>query len=151
LIPGINVTAFTDLRLAVAGVLISNVSLLFKKERLPETLEQEFAVIRIAAREGKLSVAQRKMLYYKIAQTQLDHATFSKSEADGMKQSRKQKARREAKKLGLRNCTLIRPRSPSQSAGPTKDVELVDKIRRMEPAGSTVERRFRPFGAESSV
>jgi len=29
--------------------------------------------------------------------------------------------------------------------------ELVDKIRRMEPAGSTVERRFRPFGAESSV
>jgi len=29
--------------------------------------------------------------------------------------------------------------------------KVVDKIRRMEPAGSTVERRFRPFGAESSV
>ena len=28
---------------------------------------------------------------------------------------------------------------------------LVDKIRRMEPTGSTVERRFRPFGSESSV
>jgi hypothetical protein len=31
------------------------------------------------------------------------------------------------------------------------EAELVDKIRRMEPAGSTVERRFRPFGPESSV
>ena len=28
---------------------------------------------------------------------------------------------------------------------------LVDKIRRMEPPGSTVKRGFRPFGAESSV
>jgi hypothetical protein len=28
---------------------------------------------------------------------------------------------------------------------------LVDKIRRMEPTGSTVGRRFRPFGPESSV
>jgi hypothetical protein len=28
---------------------------------------------------------------------------------------------------------------------------LVDKIRRMEPSGSTVDRRFRPFGSESSV
>jgi len=30
-------------------------------------------------------------------------------------------------------------------------VMLVDKIRRMEPTGSTVGRRFRPFGPESSV
>jgi hypothetical protein len=28
---------------------------------------------------------------------------------------------------------------------------LVDKIRRMEPTGLTVERRFRPFGPESTV
>jgi hypothetical protein len=37
---------------------------------------------------------------------------------------------------------------------PTKDPNyriLVDKIRRMEPARSTVDRRFRPFGPESSV
>jgi hypothetical protein len=30
-------------------------------------------------------------------------------------------------------------------------VILVDKIRRMEPAGSTVDLRFRPFRPESSV
>jgi hypothetical protein len=33
----------------------------------------------------------------------------------------------------------------------SKPACLVDKIRRMEPSGSTVERRFRPFGPESPV
>jgi hypothetical protein len=35
--------------------------------------------------------------------------------------------------------------------GDTITASLVDKIRRMEPSGSTVDRRFRPFGPESSV
>ena len=35
--------------------------------------------------------------------------------------------------------------------GGRRDPDLVDKIRRMEPTGSTVERRFRLFGPESSV
>jgi SAM-dependent methyltransferase len=42
---------------------------------------------------------------------------------------------------------LERPRLFFQEA----ERVLVDKIRRMEPTGSTVERRFRPFGLESSV
>jgi hypothetical protein len=78
LIPGINVASLTDLRLAIAGVFVSNIGLLFKKERLPEALEQEFEAVRIAAREGKLGAAQRKMLYLKIAQTELDRVAFSK-------------------------------------------------------------------------
>ena len=77
---GINVGAFTDVRLAIVGVFLSNVSLLFIKERLPESLEQEFAAVDRAIREGKLSAAHRKMLYLKIAQTELDRVALSTSE-----------------------------------------------------------------------
>jgi len=81
-LPGINVAAFTDLRLAIVGVFLSNVSLLFKIERFPENLEQEFAAVHRAIREGKLSSAHRKMLYLKIAQTELDRVALSNSERE---------------------------------------------------------------------
>ena len=40
---------------------------------------------------------------------------------------------------------------PPRSARPRTIMLLVDKIRRMEPTESTVGRRFRPFGPDSSV
>jgi hypothetical protein len=88
-IPGVNIMALTDLRLAIAGVFVSNISLLFKKERLPEALEQQFAAVRIAAREGKLSAVQRKMLYQKIAQTELERALFSRRDQDDALQNKR--------------------------------------------------------------
>jgi hypothetical protein len=88
-LPGINLMALTDLRLAIAGVFLSNVSLLFKKERLPEALEQEFAAVRKAAREGKLSGPQCKMLYVKIANTAIDGAVFHSGDKDEVSQKKR--------------------------------------------------------------
>lgn len=79
----INVSALTDLRLAIAGAFFANVPVLFKKNRLPESIEQEFAVIRLAVSEGRLSQAHQKLLYQKLAQKVIEKATISRALEEG--------------------------------------------------------------------
>jgi hypothetical protein len=81
----INVAALTDFRLAVCGVFVANVPLLFKKNVLPEPIEEEFRGVRLAIAEGKLSAAHQKLLYLKIAQNVIDRSALSKKLTDEIK------------------------------------------------------------------
>ena len=80
----INTAALTDFRLAVCGVFVTNISILFNKKTLPEAIEKEFTAVRQAIVEGKLSPAHQKLLYLKIAHNVIDGAALSKKLADEM-------------------------------------------------------------------
>lgn len=74
----INTNAMTDFRLAVSGAFIANILLLFKKNDLPESIENDFKAIRLAVQSGHLSQAHQKMLYLSLAQTIIKHSQLSK-------------------------------------------------------------------------
>jgi hypothetical protein len=60
---GVNVAALTDLRLACAGAFVVNVDLLWKREVFSDDIEEKFAAIGRAKKEGDLSPAQVRMAY----------------------------------------------------------------------------------------
>jgi hypothetical protein len=65
----LNTNGLTDFRLAVSGAFIANLSVLFKKDDLPESIENDFKAIRIASEAGRLSQAHQKLLYLNLAQS----------------------------------------------------------------------------------
>ena len=72
LIPSyVNVAALTDMRLALVGALLANVNVLWKKEVFSEELEEKFAAIRRAQREGNLSQATVKLMYIQLLEKEL--------------------------------------------------------------------------------
>src|SRR3954454_21972727 len=55
----INTAALSDFRLSLCGVFVTNIGLLFKRNSLPEDIEQEFTGIQRAISEGHLSQAHQ--------------------------------------------------------------------------------------------
>jgi hypothetical protein len=74
----LNTNALTDFRLAISGAFITNVIVLFKRDDLPEDIENDFKAIRLAVESGKLSQAHQKLLYLNLAQSIVTHSHLSK-------------------------------------------------------------------------
>lgn len=77
LVRGVDLSKVTDFRLAIAGIFVSNVTGIFKKEKFPETIEEQFAVAAKAIKDGELTQAQAKMLYIQIVTNALQHAKLT--------------------------------------------------------------------------
>lgn len=70
----INVAAFTDFRLALAGIFVANAPVVLKRSSLPEDTEQMFTAVRLSVKEGNLTQAQTRALYIQVC-----HEVASKS------------------------------------------------------------------------
>ena len=64
--PVVNVAAFTDIRMAIAGAFLVHLPQIFWKRRLPERIEAMFDTVRIAVKEGEMSEFQIRQLYIKL-------------------------------------------------------------------------------------
>jgi hypothetical protein len=59
----INVSAFTDFRLAIAGAFVANLRIFSGKSRPPSDVEEAFETIKRAKKDGNLTDAQARVLY----------------------------------------------------------------------------------------
>jgi hypothetical protein len=73
----VDLSAITDLRLAVSGVFIANLPGLFQRDRLPEAIEEQFSIAARCIKEGKLSQAHARIFYAKIVTIALENAKLS--------------------------------------------------------------------------
>lgn len=62
----IDLSAVTDVRLAMAGIFLANVSALFDRGQLSDAIEDQFRLVARGVKAGELSKAQAKIYYGQI-------------------------------------------------------------------------------------